>query len=312
MPVKIQEGLPAVEALTAENIFVMTDRRASTQDIRPLRIMILNLMPTKQATETQLLRLLGNTPLQVEITLLHTGSYISKNTERAYLDTFYRTFDEVRNERFDGLVVTGAPVEQLEFEDVRYWDELVAIMDWADQNVFSTMFICWAAQAALYHFYGLKKRPLSKKLFGVYPHRVLKRGNKLLRGFDDVFYAPHSRHTTIPVSEAEKIGDLEILCTSEEAGLYLASSRDGSRVFVTGHSEYDTDTLEKEFLRDRRAGLPIAPPQNYYENDDPSRLPLLLWRAHGALLFQNWLNYYVYQETPYNVESIPQKKRGED
>ena len=308
MPVKIPDGLPAIEALAAENIFVMTQQRAITQDIRPLRIAILNLMPTKQATETQLLRLLGNTPLQVEITLLHTDSYISKNTERAYLDTFYRTFDEVKNEPFDGLVITGAPVEQLNFEDVRYWDELVKIMDWANENVFSTMFICWAAQAALHHYYGVEKQPLPAKLFGIFPHTVQSRGHKLLRGFDDVFYAPHSRHTTIRVADVANVPDLDILAVSDRAGLYLAASKDGSRVFVTGHSEYDVDTLEKEYLRDVQAGLPIEPPENYYEGNDVHAAPRLLWRAHGALLFANWLNYFVYQETPYDIGSIPKEK----
>ncbi len=308
MPVKIPDGLPAIEALAAENIFVMTQQRAITQDIRPLRIAILNLMPTKQATETQLLRLLGNTPLQVEITLLHTDSYISKNTERAYLDTFYRTFDEVKNEPFDGLVITGAPVEQLTFEDVRYWDELVKIMDWANENVFSTMFICWAAQAALHHYYGVEKQPLPAKLFGIFPHAVQARGHKLLRGFDDVFYAPHSRHTTIRVADVANVPDLDILAVSDRAGLYLAASKDGSRVFVTGHSEYDVDTLEKEYLRDVQAGLPIEPPENYYEGNDVHAAPRLLWRAHGALLFANWLNYFVYQETPYDIGSIPKEK----
>lgn len=308
MPVKIPDGLPAIEALAAENIFVMTNQRAITQDIRPLRIAILNLMPTKQATETQLLRLLGNTPLQVEITLLHTDSYISKNTERAYLETFYRTFDEVKNEPFDGLVITGAPVEQLNFEDVRYWDELAKIMDWANENVFSTMFICWAAQAALHHYYGVEKQPLSAKLFGIFPHAVQSRGHKLLRGFDDVFCAPHSRHTTIRVADVQNVPDLDILAVSDRAGLYLAASKDGSRVFVTGHSEYDVDTLEKEYLRDVQAGLPIEPPENYYEGNDVHAAPRLSWRAHGALLFANWLNYFVYQETPYDIGSIPKEK----
>ncbi len=311
MPVKIPDGLPAVDALAKENIFVMTQERASAQDIRPLHIAILNLMPTKQATETQLLRMLGNTPLQVEVTFLHTGSYTSKNTESDYLDTFYRTFDEVKGERFDGMVVTGAPVEQFTFEDVYYWDELVRLMNWADSNCFSTMYICWAAQAALYHFYGIEKRPMNKKLFGVFPHMVLDRSNRLVRGFDDVFFAPHSRHTTIYVADAAQEQDLEILATSNEAGLYLASSRDGGRVFVTGHSEYDARTLEAEYRRDLAAGKPIAMPRNYYPNDDDTQPPTLSWRAHGSLLFSNWLNYFVYQETPYDVSAISeQRKRG--
>ncbi|MDO4572549.1 MAG: homoserine O-succinyltransferase [Clostridia bacterium] len=309
MPVKIPDGLPAIEALAKENIFVMTQQRAIRQDIRPLRIAILNLMPTKQTTETQLLRMLGNTPLQVEVTLLHTGSYTSRNTGRDYLDAFYRTFDEVRGERFDGLVVTGAPVEQYRFEDVYYWDELVGLMDWADRNVFSTLYICWAAQAALYHFYGIDKKPLDDKLFGIFEHRILGRGHRLLRGFDDVFYAPHSRHTTIHAADAEKERDLDILAVSDEAGLYLAASRDGGRIFVTGHSEYDADTLELEYRRDQLAGKPIRRPVHYYPNDDEGLRPPLAWRAHGSLLFANWLNYFVYQETPYDVSAIPGSKK---
>jgi len=309
MPIKIPNGLPAVEALAKENIFVMTQQRAATQRIRPLKIAIFNLMPTKQVTETQLIRLLANTPLQVEITLLRTGSYDPKNTERAYLNSFYRTLDEVRHEHFDGLVVTGAPVEKLNFEDVIYWGELVDVMEWADENVFSTLFICWAAQAALYHYYGIQKYPLPEKMFGVFEHTVRRRGNKLLRGFDDVFYAPHSRHTTIDLAAAEQVEDIEILATSEEAGLYLAASRDGSRIFVTGHSEYDADTLEREYLRDLNAGLPIHVPCNYYPNDDPSEQPVMRWRAHGAHLFANWLNYFVYQETPYDTNAIPSLRK---
>ena len=308
MPVKIPDGLPAIETLAGENIFVMTSRRAVTQDIRPLKIAVLNLMPTKQATETQLFRLLGNTPLQVEITLLHTETYASKNTEQAYLDSFYRTFDEVKHESFDGLVVTGAPVEQLRFEDVEYWQELTDLMDWADHNCFSTLYICWAAQAALHHFYGIEKRSLNKKLFGVFQHNVLNREHKLVRGFDDVFMAPHSRHTTIYVSDAAREPDLDILATSQEAGLYLAASRDGSRVFVTGHSEYDAETLEKEYKRDLAAGKPIQMPKNYYPGDDASLPPPLTWRAHGSLLFANWLNYFVYQETPYDIGAITEQR----
>ncbi len=309
MPVKIPDGLPAIAALQQENIFVMTRRRAVTQDIRPLRIAILNLMPTKQDTETQLLRLLGNTPLQVEVTLLRAGSHESRNTERDYLNAFYRTFEEVQNEPFDGLVVTGAPVEQFAFEDVDYWDELVRVMDWADANVFSTLYICWAAQAALYHFYGIEKRKLNKKLFGIFEHAVLDRDHRLVRGFDDVFYAPHSRHTTIYVPDAAREPDLDILCTSREAGLYLAASHDGGRVFATGHSEYDADTLEREYRRDVAAGKPIALPKNYYPGDDDMRRPPLMWRAHGSLLFANWLNYFVYQETPYDVSAIVEQRK---
>lgn len=308
MPVKIPDGLPAIEALSKENIFVMTQTRAVAQDIRPLRIAVLNLMPTKQTTETQLLRMLGNTPLQVEITLLRTGSYTSRNTARDYLDAFYRTFDDVQGEHFDGLVVTGAPVEQYRFEDVSYWDEIVRLMDWADSHVFSALYICWAAQAALYHFYGIDKRPLAHKLFGVFEHRALKRGHRLLRGFDDVFLAPHSRHTTISVEDAQREPDLDILAVSEAAGLYLAASRSGARVFVTGHGEYDADTLETEYRRDKGAGKPIKPPDNYYPHGDERARPPLTWRAHGSLLFANWLNYFVYQETPYDLDAIPAVK----
>ena len=304
MPIKIPDGLPAGEALAQENVFVMQQHRAATQDIRPLHIAIMNLMPTKQTTETQLLRLLANTPLQVEVTLLCTGTYQSRNTSQAYLDSFYRTFDEVKDEPFDGLVVTGAPVENYDFQDVQYWDELVRLMDWADKNVFSTLYICWAAQAGLYHFYNLEKHPLGKKLFGIFPHVVLDRSHKLVRGFDEQFMAPHSRHTTIYLSDAAKIRDLDIIATSQEAGVYLAASNDGRRVFVTGHSEYDAKTLELEYRRDLAAGKPIQIPKNYYPNDDDTLQPVITWRAHGALLFANWLNYFVYQETPYDVSTI--------
>ncbi len=304
MPIKIPDGLPAGEALVQENVFVMQQHRAAAQDIRPLRIAIMNLMPAKQTTETQLLRLLANTPLQVEVTLLCTGTYQSRNTSQAYLDSFYRTFDEVKDEPFDGLVVTGAPVENYDFKDVKYWDELVRLMDWADKNVFSTLYICWAAQAGLYHFYNLEKHPLNKKLFGIFPHVVLDISHKLVRGFDEQFMAPHSRHTTIYLSDAAKIRDLDIIATSQEAGVYLAASNDGRRVFVTGHSEYDAKTLELEYRRDLAAGKPIQMPQNYYPNNDDSLQPVITWRAHGALLFANWLNYFVYQETPYDVSTI--------
>lgn len=304
MPVKIPNGLPAIEMLAKENIFVMAEERATTQDIRPLRIVVLNLMPTKIFTETQLMRVLGNTSLQVEITLLYTASYQPRNTDKSHLDTFYRTFEEIKGEQFDGLIITGAPVEQMPFEDVAYWDELVDVMDWATENVFSTLFICWAAQAALYHYYGIQKEALPKKLFGVFPHRVLEPTNSLLRGFDDVFFAPHSRHTSVRLGDVEANPALSVLATSEEAGLYLAASKDGRRVFVTGHGEYDGDTLGKEYKRDADAGLPTAPPANYYPDDDSSKPPLVTWRAHGNLLYGNWLNYFVYQETPYVVERI--------
>ena len=310
MPVKIPDGLPAAQILAKENIFVMTDRRAATQDIRPLKIAALNLMPTKLATETQLLRVLSNSSLQVEITLLRTATYESKNTDKSHLELFYRTFDDVKDEQFDGLIITGAPVEQIEFEDVAYWDELRRVMDWAEENVFSTMYICWAAQAALYHHYGINKYPIDKKLFGIYPHKRLRYDHKLLRGFDDVFYAPHSRHTELRLADIESHPDLEVLATSDEAGLYLAASRDGSRVFVTGHSEYASETLELEYKRDLDAGLPIEPPVNYYPDGDTTKPPSVTWRAHGNLLFGNWLNYFIYQETPYDLKNVSAEKEA--
>lgn len=304
MPVKIPNGLPAIEILSDENIFVMDAARADTQDIRPLSIAVLNLMPTKKTTETQLMRLLGNTPLQVNVTLLRTASYESRNTDKAYLDTFYRTFEEVSGEQFDGLVVTGAPVEQMPFEAVAYWRELAEVMDWAKGNVYSTFYICWAAQAALYHFHGIEKHPLQQKLFGVFAHRPLNAKHKLLRGFDDVFMVPHSRHTEVRLSDVKREPSLEVLATSEEAGFYLAASRDGRSVYATGHSEYDPLTLQAEYHRDLEAALPIEPPVNYYPENDTTRPPVVSWRSHGNLLFGNWLNYFVYQETPYVVERI--------
>lgn len=304
MPVRIPNGLPAIEILAGENIFVMNENRASTQDIRPLRIAIMNLMPTKATTETQLMRVLGNTSLQVEVTLLCTASYQPRHTDKAYLDAFYRTFEDVKNEQFDGLIITGAPVEQMPFEEVAYWDELRAVLDWASENVFSTFFICWGAQAALYHYYGIEKQPLPQKLFGVYRHKVLTPTHRLLRGFDDTFCAPHSRHTTVRTTDVQAHPSLEVLATSREAGLYICASRDGRRIFVTGHGEYDPKTLELEYKRDVAAGLPIEPPHAYYPDNDCTRPPNVTWRAHGNLLFANWLNYFVYQETPYIVERI--------
>ena len=309
MPVKIPDGLPAAQVLATENIFVMGHQRATTQDIRPLRILIFNLMPTKLATETQLLRLLSNTPLQVEVTFLHTASYESKNTDHAHLATFYRTFDQVEEALFDGMIITGAPVEQMAFEEVTYWKELCDVMDWAETHVFSTLYICWAAQAALYHFYGIGKHPLPHKLFGVYLHKTLNPTHKLVRGFDDTFYAPHSRHTTVNLNDVIAHPELDALCVSEEAGLYLAARRDGSRVFVTGHSEYDAETLGLEFQRDLNAGLPIHPPCNYFPQDDAAKPPRVTWRSHGNLLYGNWLNYFVYQETPYDIQSVYAQKQ---
>lgn len=308
MPVKIPDGLPASQVLANENIFLMTTERAASQEIRPLKIAILNLMPTKETTETQLLRMLSNTSLQLEITLLRTGSYMSRHTDSAYLETFYRTFEDVKDEKFDGLIVTGAPVEQMEFEDVSYWQELLNVMDWAEKNVFSTMFICWAAQAALYHSYGIKKHSIKSKAFGVFTHKVLNRKHVLMRGFDDEFYAPHSRHTTIYAEEVQKCDQVELLSVSEEAGVYIVASKDNSKVFVTGHGEYDALTLDAEYKRDLKAGLPIDIPKHYYPEDDASKTPVVKWRAHGTMLYANWLNYCVYQETPYDLEQLESEK----
>lgn len=307
MPVKISDTLPARQILESENIFVMGENRAVHQDIRPLKICILNLMPTKVETETQLCRLLGNSPLQVDITLLQPASYESKHTPAEHLLAHYTTFDRIRDQKFDGLVITGAPVEQLAFEAVDYWDELVAILAWAERNVYAMLFICWAAQAGLYQRYGIPKYPLPAKMFGVFPHQVLVKNEKLLRGFDDVFLAPHSRHTEIRREDIAPVPDLKILAESPQAGIYIVGSQDGRRVYVTGHSEYDPLTLKREYDRDVGKGLPINVPYNYYPDDDPSRPPLVRWRGHANLLFANWLNYYVYQVTPYEVEKIPRE-----
>jgi homoserine O-succinyltransferase/O-acetyltransferase len=304
MPIKIPDQLPAKEILKSENIFVMDENRAVHQDIRPLKIAILNLMPTKIATETQLLRLLGNTAIQVEVTLVRTKSYQSKNTPEEHLLEFYQTFDQIKDQRFDALIITGAPVEHLQFEAVDYWDELKMIMDWGLHNVFSLFYICWGAQAALYHQFGIPKYPLPAKQFGVFPHHVIQQNVKLLRGFDDLFYAPHSRHTEIKRVDIEKVPELEILAESDEAGVYMLGTRDGRQIFVTGHSEYDPLTLKKEYDRDVAAGLPITIPVNYYPHDDPSLPPVVRWRGHANLLFANWINYYVYQETPYDLNQL--------
>lgn len=305
MPVKIKEGLPAVTTLAHENVFVMTENRASTQDIRPLHILVLNLMPTKITTETQLLRVLGNSPLQCEVTFLHTASYRPTNINPMHLDVFYKTFAEVKDQNWDGLIITGAPVEQMGFEDVSYWQELVDVMTWAETNVYSTLYICWGAQAGLYYHYGIDKRPLDAKVFGIFEHKCNDTKNKLTRGFDDFFFAPHSRHTTVHhediLSQQDK---LELLAYSYEAGVYLAASKDGRHVFVTGHSEYDADTLKLEYERDVAAGLDIDIPVNYFPNDNPAEEPVVKWRAHANLLFSNWLNYCVYQETPYDLNEL--------
>ncbi len=304
MPIKIPNELPATKILEDENIFVMTETRAITQDIRPLRILLLNLMPTKIVTETQLARLLGNTPLQVELHLMHTATHKSQNVTEDHLTSFYRTFEAYRDEYFDGMVITGAPVEKMDFEDVDYWQELCEIMEWSKSHVHSTFHICWGAQAGLYYHYGIKKYPLDKKLFGVFPHKADYARSILLRGFDEVFYVPHSRHTTVKREDIEKVPELKIIASSEEAGIYAVSSKNGKQIFITGHSEYDRDTLEKEYLRDKNAGLTISVPKNYYPEDDDTKEPLLKWRSHANLLYSNWLNYFVYQTTPYDIKKM--------
>jgi len=304
MPIKIPNELPAVRVLEEENIFVMTETRAISQDIRPLKILLLNLMPTKIDTETQLSRLLGNTPLQVELYLMHTATHKSQNTAEDHLFSFYRTFDAYRNDYFDGMVITGAPVEKMAFEEVDYWDELCEIMEWSKTHVHSTFHICWGAQAGLYYHYGIQKYPLDKKMFGVFPHRADYARSILLRGFDDVFMVPHSRHTTVRREDIEAVPELKILASSPEAGVYAVSSKKGRQIFITGHSEYDRGTLEREYLRDKRAGLPIEVPKNYYPGDDDTREPRVSWRSHANLLYSNWLNYFVYQTTPYDVQKV--------
>ncbi|MGE5423536.1 MAG: homoserine O-acetyltransferase MetA [Ignavibacteriales bacterium] len=304
MPIIIPDELPASSILQNEKVFVMNEFRAVHQDIRPLRIAILNIMPLKEVTETQLLRMLANSPLQVEIVLLHTESHQSKNTSQDHLDNFYQTFAEVRDQKFDGMIITGAPVEKLEFEDWTYWEELQEIMQWTRSHVYSTFHICVGAQAGLYYHYGIPKHSLDNKMFGVFEHKVCENNRPLLRGFDDLFYAPHSRHTEVRREDIEKVSDLEILVESKSAGVYIVASKDGRQVFVTGHSEYDPLTLKSEYDRDIAKGLPINVPSNYYPEDDPSRTPLVLWRSHGHLLFSNWLNYHVYQATPFDLQSI--------
>ena len=304
MPIKIPNELPATRVLEEENIFVMTETRAITQDIRPLRILLLNLMPTKIDTETQLSRLLSNTPLQVELYLMHTATHKSQNVSEEHLTSFYRTFSEYKDEYFDGMVITGAPVEKLEFEDVDYWDELCEIMEWSKSHVHSTFHICWGAQAGLYYHYGVQKHMLDKKMFGVFPHKADYVRSILLRGFDDVFPVPHSRHTTVLREDIEKVPELKILASSEESGVYAISSKNGRQIFITGHSEYDRGTLEREYLRDKNAGLPISVPKNYYPNDDDTKEPMVSWRSHANLLYSNWLNYFVYQTTPYDIKKV--------
>jgi homoserine O-succinyltransferase len=310
MPVRIPETLPARTVLESENIFVMGEERARHQDIRPLRVAMLNLMPTKIVTETQFLRLLGNSPLQVDVTLLHMASHRAKNVPAEHLINHYKSFAQVRRQKFDGLVVTGAPVEDLPFEDVDYWPELVEIMDWAESNVFTSLFICWGAQAGLYHYFGIPKYPLTEKMFGVFPHRTLDPRHELLRGFDDVFFATHSRHTEIRRADIERVPELVILAESDEAGIHIVASRDGKMTFVTGHSEYDPLTLKEEYERDIAKGLPIRIPVNYFPEDDPARAPIVRWRSHASLFFANWLNYHVYENTPYDLHQIPGRSPG--
>ncbi|MBR5497941.1 MAG: homoserine O-succinyltransferase [Clostridia bacterium] len=304
MPIKITNELPAKTFLEKENVFVMTEDRANSQDIRPLKILILNLMPTKIATETQILRLLGNTPLQVDIELLQTVTHVSKNTSQEHLTKFYKCFDDVRNEKFDGMIVTGAPVEQMEFEDVDYWPELCEIFEWAKTNVYSTFYICWGAQAGLYYHYGLKKYPLNEKMFGIFEHKPLDLLHPLMRGLDDTYYVPHSRHTEIRMEDIAKIKDLQVLSYSTQSGVHLLSDMDCRNFFSTGHSEYDADTLAKEYFRDKDKGLDIQIPFNYFPDNDPSKKPVITWRSTGVLLFTNWLNYFVYQRTPYDLSNL--------
>lgn len=309
MPIKIPNQLPAESILLEERIFVMNKERALHQDIRALKILIVNLMPLKEVTETQLLRLLGNTPLQVDVTLIHPATHNSKNTSKIHLTSFYQTFDDIRQEKFDGMIITGAPVENLEFQDVTYWEELVDIMEWSKEHVTTTFHICWGAQAGLYYHYGIKKHPTDSKVFGVFEHKLLQKNKQLTMGFDEVFYAPHSRHTTIKASDIQDHDQLVLYSESDEAGVYLVASHDMKHVFVTGHSEYDRETLMLEYKRDVDKGLPIHIPVNYFPDDNPDLEPTIKWRGHANLLFSNWLNYYVYQITPYSLDD---KKNGWD
>lgn len=312
MPITVVKDLPAVHKLAEENIFVMDSVRAETQAIRPLEILLVNLMPTKEVTETQILRALSNTPLQLNMTLLHTASHKATNTDEEYLHTFYRTFDQVKDKFFDGMIITGAPVELMPFESVDYWDELVEIMDWSEDHVFSTLYLCWGAQAGLYHHFGIDKQVMDHKLFGVYEHEIYNMQPNLLRGFDEIFWMPHSRHTTNSLAEVKANRNLEILAGSEVTGAAIVRSKDNKHIFVFGHAEYDRDTLKREYDRDRSRGLDIAVPDNYYPDDDPSKIPIVRWRSVSTLLYTNWLNYYVYQETPYIIEQIQKMKFERD
>lgn len=304
MPVKIPNELPAIELLKEENIFVMDETRATTQEIRPLKIAILNLMPLKITTETDLIRLLSNSPLQIEIDFIKLKSHTSKNTPIEHLKMFYKDFSQISHDKYDGMIITGAPVEQMAFEEVNYWSEVTEIFEWSKHNVTSTLYICWAAQAGMYYHYGVPKHDLPSKMFGVFKHHVLDKRNPIFRGFDDVFYVPHSRHTEVRAEDIEKVPELKIIAESNEAGVYMVMARGGREFFITGHSEYAPYTLDSEYRRDLAKGLDIHIPENYYEDNDPEKGPLVRWKSHANLLFSNWLNYFVYQETPYNIDSI--------
>lgn len=301
MPIKVKGDLPAKAVIEQENIFIMDEKRAISQDIRPLKIGILNLMPLKHETEIQFLRALSNTPLQVDVTFVYVESHVSKNTPASHLNQFYSTFSEIKNKKFDGFIITGAPVEQMEFEEVKYWEELKDIMEWTKTNVTSTLHVCWGAQAGLYYHFGLEKKPLEKKIFGIYNHRVIHRKVPLMRGFDDVFLAPHSRYTEVAREDIVKVSELNILAESEEAGVFIAMTEEGKQIYVMGHPEYDRITLDTEYKRDIDKGLSIEVPVNYYKDDNPDNAPLLTWRAHANAFYTNWLNYYVYQQTPYDL-----------
>ena len=308
MPIKIPASLPANSVLQRENIFVMDEERADHQDIRPLKIAILNLMPKKVETETQMLRLLSNTPLQIDLELLQMRSHVSRNTDDDHLFRYYKTLDDVKDQRFDGLIITGAPVEQMPFEEVDYWSELCQVFEWSKTNVYSTFHICWGAQAGLYYHYGIPKYDLPEKMFGIFPHTVEQPFHQLLRGFDELFYVPHSRHTEVRAEDILKHPELEILTRSEESGVHIVADRSGRQFFVTGHSEYDRDTLAAEYFRDLEKGLPIHIPAHYFEDDDPKKSPKFIWRGHANLLFVNWLNYFVYQQTPFNLEEMDRSR----
>ena len=304
MPIRIPVTLPAAATLESENIFVMDEQRASHQDIRPLKIVLLNLMPKKIETETQILRLLSNTPLQVDIELLQAATHVSKNTPEEHLITFYKTFSDIKDQKFDGMIITGAPIELMDYQDVDYWHELCEIMEWTKTNVFSTLHICWGAQAGLYYHYGVPKYALSQKMFGVFPHKVLQHNHQLVRGFDDVFYVPHSRHTEVRKEDILRCGQLGILTESEISGVHIVASKDGRQFFVTGHSEYDLYTLANEYFRDVKKKMKIQLPYHYFPDDNPEKLPNFIWKSHANLMFSNWLNYFVYQQTPYNLETL--------